>query len=257
MPNNGTSFIVSIERFKPHLFHLEQGEGLFKSHSHAYDELTLILDGEGYYSSPEQNVKVGAGDLIMIPPGLHHGCVRAPEILFLNEKWYIYYTANDSGGDDSRRICVLENESLNPMEGDWVWKGALETPVPGLDGTVLKRGSELYFLYAGYGHFPDYGSAIYIMRMSDPYSITGWTKSLQPVFRKSIENNVYATRHNSFTTSPDGLEDWIVYHAFPAPGADTGLRATRIQKFEWNGDGSPDFGVPFSDDHALQLPSGE
>jgi hypothetical protein len=46
MPNNG-SFIVSIERFKPHLFHLEQGEGLFKSHSHAYDELTLILDGEG------------------------------------------------------------------------------------------------------------------------------------------------------------------------------------------------------------------
>lgn len=42
MPNNGTSFIVSIERFKPHLFHLEQGEGLFKSHSHAYDELTLL-----------------------------------------------------------------------------------------------------------------------------------------------------------------------------------------------------------------------
>ncbi|MHA7581584.1 hypothetical protein ACX12E_14490 [Paenibacillus vandeheii] len=44
--------------------------------------------------------------------------------------------------------------------------------------------------------------------MSDPYSITGWAKSLQPVFRKSIENNVYATGHNSFTTSPDGLEDW-------------------------------------------------
>ncbi|SLJ94676.1 MULTISPECIES: helix-turn-helix transcriptional regulator [unclassified Paenibacillus] len=35
MPNNGTSCIVSIERFKPNLFHLGQGEGLFKSHSHA------------------------------------------------------------------------------------------------------------------------------------------------------------------------------------------------------------------------------
>ncbi|WP_336757912.1 cupin domain-containing protein [Paenibacillus sp. USHLN196] len=75
MENNGTPFIVSIERFKPNWFHLEQGEGLFKSHSHAYDELTLILDGEGYYSSPEQNVKVVAGDLIMIPPGLYHGFV--------------------------------------------------------------------------------------------------------------------------------------------------------------------------------------
>jgi hypothetical protein len=75
MENNGTPFIVSIERFKPNWFHLEQGEGLFKSHSHAYDERTLILDGEGYYSAPEQNVKVVAGDLIMIPPGLYHGFV--------------------------------------------------------------------------------------------------------------------------------------------------------------------------------------
>ncbi|QOS82721.1 helix-turn-helix domain-containing protein [Paenibacillus sp. JNUCC31] len=75
MPNNNTSLIVSIERFKPNLFHLEQGEGLFKSHSHDYNELTLILDGEGYYSSPEQNVKVGKGDMIMIPPALHHGYV--------------------------------------------------------------------------------------------------------------------------------------------------------------------------------------
>lgn len=35
------------------------------------------------------------------------------------------------------------------------------------------------------------------------------------------------------------------------------LRASRIQKFGWNRDGTPDFGVPFSDDHALQVPSGE
>ncbi|MFE6073826.1 family 43 glycosylhydrolase [Paenibacillus sp. NPDC057886] len=256
------------------------------------------------------------------PGGRYSHHLWAPEIHFLNGKWYIYYTANDGGGDDSRRICVLENESSNPMDGDWVWKGALDTPVPGLDGTVLKLDGQLYFLYAGYGHFPDYGSAIYIMRMSNPYSLTGdhvlltaptlswekqggmainegpvtlhrngrvflifsasttwsedyalgmltmneeddpmltssWTKSPQPVFRKSTENGVYATGHNSFTTSPDGLEDWIVFHALPAPGADTGLRATRIQKFEWNKDGTPDFGVPFSDDHALQIPSGE
>ncbi|MGX1831985.1 family 43 glycosylhydrolase [Paenibacillus taichungensis] len=75
----------------------------------------------------------------------------------------------------------------------------------------------------------------------DPMLASSWTKSPQPVFRKSTENGVYATGHNSFTTSPDGLEDWIVFHALPAPGADTGLRATRIQKFEWNRDGTPDW----------------
>ncbi|XID90495.1 helix-turn-helix domain-containing protein [Paenibacillaceae bacterium WGS1546] len=68
-------FITSIERFKPHTFQAEQGEGLFISHSHEHDELTLILGGAGYYSSPDQNIKVSAGDLILIPSGLHHGFV--------------------------------------------------------------------------------------------------------------------------------------------------------------------------------------
>jgi AraC-like DNA-binding protein len=68
-------FITSIEHFKPHTFQAEQGEGLFISHSHDFDELTLILDGEGYYSSAEQNIKVSKGDLILIPSQLHHGFV--------------------------------------------------------------------------------------------------------------------------------------------------------------------------------------
>ncbi|CAH1210117.1 MULTISPECIES: AraC family transcriptional regulator [Paenibacillus] len=75
MENANMPFIVSIERFKPHTYQLEQGEGFFMSHSHGYDELTLVLEGEGYYSSPQQNIKVAAGDMIVIPPGLHHGFV--------------------------------------------------------------------------------------------------------------------------------------------------------------------------------------
>lgn len=71
----GNGFITSIEHFKPHTFQAEQGEGLYISHSHDYDELTLILDGEGYYSTAEQNIKVSKGDLILIPSQLHHGFV--------------------------------------------------------------------------------------------------------------------------------------------------------------------------------------
>lgn len=68
-------FITSIEHFKPHTFQALQGEGLFRSHSHDVAELTLILEGEGYYSSTEQNIKVSKGNLILIPPKLHHGFV--------------------------------------------------------------------------------------------------------------------------------------------------------------------------------------
>lgn len=57
MENANMPFIVSIERFKPHTYQLEQGEGFFMSHSHGYDELTLVLEGEGYYSSPNKILK--------------------------------------------------------------------------------------------------------------------------------------------------------------------------------------------------------
>lgn len=107
------------------------------------------------------------------PNGRYSYNLWAPEIHHLDDKWYIYFTANDGGGDESRRICVLENGEADPLEGEWVWRGALPTPVPGLDGTVITVHEQLYFLYAGYGHFPDYGSAIYIMRMSNPWTLEG------------------------------------------------------------------------------------
>ncbi|CAG7617259.1 Melibiose operon regulatory protein [Paenibacillus allorhizosphaerae] len=72
-------FVESIEYFAPHSFTGEQGAGLFRSHSHGADEITLILEGEGYYTSAGQNVSVAAGDLILIPAGIHHGfvCLKA------------------------------------------------------------------------------------------------------------------------------------------------------------------------------------
>ncbi|NRF95960.1 glycoside hydrolase family 43 protein [Paenibacillus frigoriresistens] len=246
----------------------------------------------------------------------------APEIHRLDDKWYIYFTANDGGGDDTRRVCVLENEAEDPMTGEWEWKGVIATEYPGLDGSVMTHHNQLYFMYAGYGHFPDYGSAVYIVRMTNPWTVEGenmlltaptlewekqggmainegpvilkrngkvflvysasttwsedyalgmltmdeasdpmdpssWEKSMVPVFRKSVENGVFATGHNSFTVSPDGTEDWIVYHALSAPNEATSLRSTRVQKFSWRSDGTPDFGIPIGTTEDITVPSGE
>ncbi|MFE0558471.1 AraC family transcriptional regulator [Paenibacillus sp. NPDC058910] len=72
-------FVENIEHFTPHAFAGEQGAGLFRSHTHDTDEITLIFEGEGYYSSAGQNVQVTAGDLILIPAGILHGfvCLKA------------------------------------------------------------------------------------------------------------------------------------------------------------------------------------
>lgn len=85
-----------------------------------------------------------------------------------------------------------------------------------------------------------------------------WRKTPSPVFKKSETNGVYAPGHNGFFKSLDGHEDWIIYHANPGPGMGcTRKRSPRIQKFEWNADGIPDFGQPISGVTPLRAPSGQ
>ena len=69
------------------------------------------------------------------------------------------------------------------------------------------------------------------------------------MFARSDENKVYGPGHNSFTTSPDGTEDWIVYHGKDWRDADLqgfAGRMTRAQRFTWRADGPPDFGHPIA-----------
>ncbi|ULL16792.1 alpha-N-arabinofuranosidase [Paenibacillus sp. H1-7] len=252
--------------------------------------------------------------------------IWAPEIHFIQGKWYIYYTANDGQGgkpgDQTRRCYVLENASVDPLSGEWVDKGQIRTAIAGLDGTVLQHRDELYFVYSGYGSFPDYGSALYMVKMSDPWTTIGdevllsapteawekqggmainegpiflrrngklflifsasacwsddyalgmltasetddvmnpasWIKHDGPVFAKSVENKAFGPGHNGFTVSPDGTEDWILYHAIPESNGGASLRCACAQKFGWHADGTPDFGIPAPIGSDIPVPSGE
>jgi GH43 family beta-xylosidase len=90
---------------------------------------------------------------------------------------------------------------------------------------------------------------------ADPLDPSAWNKSLQPVLKSA--NGVYATGHNGFFVSPDGKENWIIYHANSGPDMKcTHKRAPRIQRFEWSEDGWPQFGEPVPTGAPLPLPSG-
>jgi GH43 family beta-xylosidase len=82
--------------------------------------------------------------------------------------------------------------------------------------------------------------------------VAAWTKSPAPVFASNAGNSQYGPGHNSFTTTPDGKTDILVYHARnyrdiagdPLHNPD---RHTRAQPISWRADGMPDFGVPLPD----------
>ncbi|MFJ4618213.1 family 43 glycosylhydrolase [Streptomyces sp. NPDC088812] len=124
---------------------------------------------------------------------------------------------------------------------------------------ILQRNGQTFLVYSASGCWTaDYKLGQLTLTGSDPLSASSWTKKSTPVFQRSDAGGVYGPGHNGFFTSPDGTENWIVYHANDAAseGCDNG-RTTRAQKFTWNSDGTPNLGTPVALGASQTGPSGE
>ncbi|GAB3260652.1 family 43 glycosylhydrolase [Kineosporia babensis] len=105
---------------------------------------------------------------------------------------------------------------------------------------------------------PDYKLGLLTLTGTDPLNPAHWTKKSTPVFQRSDANSVFAPGHNGFFKSPDGSEDWIVYHANDSAGGGCDMnRSTRAQKFTWNSDDTPNFATPVRLGVTLSAPAGE
>jgi GH43 family beta-xylosidase len=125
---------------------------------------------------------------------------------------------------------------------------------------ILKNpAGKVFLVYSASGCWTDeYALGMLTLNGTDPMVASNWVKTATPVFSKSPGRSVYGPGHNSFFKSPDGTEDWILYHANSSPGQGcTDTRSPRMQKFTWNADGTPNFGEPVASGSAVTKPSGE
>jgi GH43 family beta-xylosidase len=120
---------------------------------------------------------------------------------------------------------------------------------------TLWHGTHLFIIYSASGFWTDdYCLGELVWNGGDVLDPKSWVKKPQPVFSRTA--TVFGPGHCSFVPSPDGTEDWIVYHAH-VNRRSSNARDVRIQRFTWNKDGSPDFGSPVSPGVPLRRPSGE
>ncbi|KAF2102324.1 alpha-arabinofuranosidase II [Rhizodiscina lignyota] len=90
----------------------------------------------------------------------------------------------------------------------------------------------------------------------DPMNVQDWRKNNEGcVFYQNPMGETYGVGHASFTKSPDGKEDWIVYHGMQDPTNGWGARTIRTQRFTWNKDGAPKFPRPGYGPY--EVPSGQ
>lgn len=105
--------------------------------------------------------------------------IWAPEIHFIDGKWYIYFAATHTtetkGGVFDHRMYVLENESSNPMEGTWNEKGQVITAWESfaLDATSFEHQGVQYYVWAQKDPNIPGNSNLYISKMCNPWTLTG------------------------------------------------------------------------------------
>ncbi len=124
---------------------------------------------------------------------------------------------------------------------------------------VLARHGRYFVTFSVCGaETPDYALGLMVADAHAPLlDARSWALQPTRVFQRRDAAGVFGPGHNGFFRSPDGRQDWIVYHAKGSAARGFRDRSTRAQPFTWRADGSPDFGVPVPASSPLREPSGE
>lgn len=110
--------------------------------------------------------------------GIMGAHIWAPELHFIDSKWYIYFAAGSTSNVWAIRIFVLENTSNNPLTGTWVEKGEVTPSVNAfsLDAHYFEHNATRYLAFAKADASVNSESCLFIATLSNP-----WTYSSTPV----------------------------------------------------------------------------
>lgn len=105
--------------------------------------------------------------------------IWAPELHYLDGKWYLYYAGGDKDDVWAIRPYVLECADEDPLTGKWVEKGKMRRAVEdefsfeafSLDATVFENKGNYYYIWAEKVGVGKQISNLYIAQMENPYTL--------------------------------------------------------------------------------------
>ncbi|MFD1150900.1 family 43 glycosylhydrolase [Saccharothrix hoggarensis] len=178
---------LADQRADPHIFKHTDGYYYFTATVPEYDRIVLrrATTIQGLATAPETTIwrRHTTGEM-----GAH---IWAPEIHFINGRWYVYFAAGRT--DDIWRIrpYVLETTSANPLTGAWTERGRVNVPWDtfSLDMSTFVVNGVRYLTWAQAEPGIATNSNLYLARMgANPWSITG------PVARLTVPTLAWETR---------------------------------------------------------------
>ena len=164
---------VVPQRADPHLTRHTDGWYYFTATVPEYDRLELRR-AKTIAGLASAEPKVIWRKHVTGPMGSH---IWAPELHFIDGKWFIYFAA---GGAEKEnvwhiRIYVLENAAAHPLDGEWIERGQLKTNWESfaLDATTFVHRGTRYLVWAQKAEKIRGNTNLYIAKMDSPTSIVG------------------------------------------------------------------------------------
>jgi GH43 family beta-xylosidase len=154
---------------------------------------------------------------------------------------------------------------IAPMSDPWTVSGA-RTYLPAAGGcpevreapSILQHDGRTFLVYSTCDTGkPDY--QLWMMSIAtadDPTNVAAWTQHDGAILARDDAAGVWGPGSSGFFKSPDGSEDWIVYHAKNTSEYTYDFRTTRAQPITWNA-GLPVIGAPIPTSTTLHVPSGD
>jgi GH43 family beta-xylosidase len=159
------------QRADPHIFRHTDGLYYYTATVPEYDRIILRR------SATIQGLSTAAERVIWTrhPSGEMAAHIWAPEIHFINGRWYVYFAAGRSDDTFRIRMYVLESSGADAFNSTWTEKGRLVTPWDtfSLDASTFVHNGVRYLIWAQQPPGVAVNSGIYIARMSNPWTITG------------------------------------------------------------------------------------
>lgn len=117
---------------------------------------------------------------------------------------------------------------------------------------VLQRGGRTFIVYSASGSWTqDYCLGVLVHDGGDLLDPKTWRKT-EPALQKNV--HAWGVGHCCFVTTPDGSEDWVIYHSKTSRRLGWIDREVRAQPFSWTPEGSPRLGSPLPVELAMVAP---
>jgi GH43 family beta-xylosidase len=192
----------------------ERGQIRTNWQSFSLDATTFERDGARYLVWAQHDPKIGGNTNLYIAEMSDPWTIRGDQVMLTRPEY------------DWEEIGFLVNEGA----------------------AVIKRNGRIFISYSASATDANYAIGLLTASLdSDLLDASSSSKSPTPVFKSG--NGVYGPGHNSFTVSPDGKHDILVYHGrdyeeISGDSLNDPNHHTRVQQLHWNEDGAPDFGEP-------------